>query len=108
MAFDSFGDNDPLAALTIKLVRAEVLVLLTTVDGFRIPDKNGRRRQVEYLDRIDHTVMQHITRNESDFSTGGMETKLQTAKNATQAGCHVVLAIGRERNVLPEFSRART
>lgn len=108
MEFDSFGDNDPLAALTIKLVRADLLVLLTTVDGFRIPDKNGRRRQVEYLDWIDHTVMRHITSSESDFSTGGMETKLQTAKNATQAGCHVVLAIGRERNVLPEYSRART
>ncbi|MCX7590726.1 MAG: glutamate 5-kinase, partial [Kiritimatiellae bacterium] len=48
----SFGDNDYLAALVVKVIRADLLILLTTVDGVRRQNENGQSQRIRYLETI--------------------------------------------------------
>ncbi|WP_040284168.1 glutamate 5-kinase [Tessaracoccus massiliensis] len=86
-----FGDNDRLAALVAHLVRADALFLFSDVDGLYTahPDTPG----AEKLDVVDDIAELNVdtSRVGSRVGTGGMQTKLQAADIATQAGVSVVL-----------------
>lgn len=86
-----FGDNDRLAALIAHLVRADVLLLMSDVDGLYTahPDTPGARR----IDRVEDLSSLEVdtSRVGSKVGTGGMRTKLMAADIATQAGVSVVL-----------------
>ena len=96
----SFGDNDYLASLVVKMVRADLLVLLTTVDGLQEKSANGRMKRVPYLEKITRKTMSLVSDHESDISKGGMGTKLKAARAASRAGCTVVIGNGRESKML--------
>jgi len=87
-----FGDNDRLAALVAHLVRADVLVLLTDVDGLYDgpPSRPGTRRIPE-VTGPDDLVGIEVTGRGTAIGTGGMVTKLEAASIATSAGVPVVL-----------------
>ena len=94
----SFGDNDYLSFLIAKLVRADKLVLLTTVDG--LLDEKGRR-----IPRVDsfRNVAKLIHAGEKGrLSKGGMDSKLKAVKAAVSAGIDTYIANGR-KNVLPSI-----
>lgn len=95
-----FGDNDLLAALTALLIQAEVLVLLTTVDGFRAPLGNGRTRRVPILEGVSERELSVALGKGSHLSTGGMASKLQSAGMVAENGIPVVIANGRSDGVL--------
>ncbi|GAA4906795.1 glutamate 5-kinase [Tessaracoccus lubricantis] len=86
-----FGDNDRLAALVAHLVRADALVLLSDVDGLYTahPDTPGAEKLAVVEDVAELKV--DTSRLGSRVGTGGMQTKLQAADIATQAGVSVVL-----------------
>ena len=93
----TFGDNDWLSFLIAKLVRADVLVLLTTVDG--LLDANGRR-----IARVDSMRnVQRLVRagDKGKLSKGGMDSKLKAVKAATQAGIDTYIANGRKAVLRP-------
>lgn len=90
-----FGDNDQLAAMVTPLVDAQLLVLLSDVEGVR--DGNGQRLSV-VTDVRD--VLQHVQASKSDVGTGGMASKLEAARQATLAGAHVVIADAREPGIV--------
>ncbi|MCL1921700.1 MAG: glutamate 5-kinase [Kiritimatiellaeota bacterium] len=92
----SLGDNDYLAALVVKLVRADILVILSTADG--VLDANGRR--VPCIDNIADARKLVNAEKSSPLSKGGMDSKLSAAQIAMKAGCGVVIAGGRKQNVL--------
>ncbi|MGA3067578.1 MAG: glutamate 5-kinase [Tepidisphaeraceae bacterium] len=93
----SFGDNDILAALVAHALRADLLVLLTVVDG--LLDASGKPvRMVNHLD----DVRKHIRGEKSPLGRGGMDSKLQAAQMVTDAGEVMVVADGRMPDV---FSR---
>lgn len=96
----AFGDNDYLAALVVKLVRADLLVLLTTVDGLREPDGSGRTRRIRFLDRVTRKTMALVQAGEVGISKGGMGSKLRAAQLAATSGCAVVIANGLQPGVL--------
>ncbi|MBN1557006.1 MAG: glutamate 5-kinase [Lentisphaerae bacterium] len=96
----AFGDNDNLAALTVKLIRADLLIILTTVDGVRAPGASGRTRRVRYLETINRRTFDIVKAGASAFSKGGMASKLKAAQAASQAGCSVVIANGRMNDVI--------
>ena len=96
----TFGDNDLLAALVAVLVEADLLILLTVVDGIREPLPSGRTRRIPYLRRLTSEVHELAMGTHNPLSVGGMVTKLQAAENAVYAGCHVVIADGRKPNIL--------
>lgn len=92
----SLGDNDYLAALVVKLVRADILVILSTADG--VLDAN--RRRVPCIAHIADARKLVNAEKSSHLSKGGMASKLSAAQIAMKAGCGVVIAGGRKQNVL--------
>lgn len=98
-----FGDNDALASRTAMLVQADLLVLLTTVNGFHAVDARGRRRRVDFLTDVTAETLSHATGKGSFFSTGGMASKLTSAAEAARMGTTVVIANGRQTGILPRI-----
>jgi len=99
----SFGDNDWLSFLIAKLVRADALVLLTTVDG--LLDANGKRIPEVVNFR---NVMKLVRAGEKGkLSKGGMDSKLKAVKAAVAAGIDTFVANGR-RNVLPDLAAGKS
>jgi glutamate 5-kinase len=98
-----FGDNDALASRTAMLVEAGLLVLLTTVNGFRATDAKGRSRKVDFLPGITSETLSHAKGKGSDFSTGGMASKLTSAAEAARMGTTVVIANGRQDGILQKI-----
>lgn len=92
----SLGDNDYLAALVVKLTRADVLIMLSTVDG--LLDVEGNR--VKCVENITEAFALVQPLEANSLSKGGMESKLRAAEIATKAGGSVVVASGRTRDVL--------
>lgn len=96
----TLGDNDNLASLVVKLIRADLMILLTTVDGLREPGVNGRTRRVRYLESINRNTYALVNKKESALSKGGMATKLKAASVAAKSGCSAVIANGRQTGAL--------
>ncbi len=96
----TLGDNDYLASLVVKLIRADLLILLTTVDGLREPGVRGRTRRVRYLESVTRKTYALVNGHNSHLSKGGMATKLKAAAAVSKAGCSAVIANGRQTGVL--------
>ena len=94
------GDNDLLSALVACLVRADVLVLLTTADGLmtRPPAQGGELIRV--VERITADTYAVAGESDSQLATGGMRSKVEAADLVTRAGEWAIIANGRERDVL--------
>ncbi|MCX7819585.1 MAG: glutamate 5-kinase [Kiritimatiellae bacterium] len=90
-----FGDNDLLAALVALLVDADLLVLLTTVDGLQAPRPDGSRERVPWLPSVTPAHLKMVFGSANEISTGGMDSKLKSAHNVARAGIPVVIADGR-------------
>lgn len=91
-----FGDNDLLASLMCSALRAQVLVLLTSVDG--LLDAKGK-----VVDRVDNVIEQlQLVRQDqkSSWGSGGMQTKLEAARVVVEAGEVAVIASGREPDII--------
>jgi glutamate 5-kinase len=88
-----FGDNDRLAALVAHLVHADLLVLLSDVDGLydAPPAASGSRRMPEVALGDDLAAVRVRGSGQAGVGTGGMRTKLEAARIATGAGIPVVL-----------------
>ncbi len=95
-----FGDNDLLASLVTLLIQADLLILLTTVDGFRAPLANGSIRRIPFLRGVSEKDLRQAVGKGSEISTGGMSSKLQSAAMAVKAGIPVIIANGRKDGLL--------
>ncbi len=93
-----FGDNDQLAAMVATLVGADLLVLLTDVDG--ILDDAGQR--VPLVDDLDE-VTPYVRGSVDDLGSGGMASKLEAARRATRRGVPVVIAEAARPGLLAEL-----
>ncbi len=100
-----FGDNDHLAALTAMLVDADLLILLSTVDGFRRPISTRKTRRVPYLESISENMLALAVGKGSVFSVGGMRTKLESAHDFVNMGGLAVIANGRKADVITKVMR---
>jgi glutamate 5-kinase len=105
-----YGDNDRLAARVAQLVMADVLVLLSDVDGLYTADP-GKEHAAQHLPevrRIDDDILAMAGETRSAIGSGGMATKVQAARIATHAGCSTVITSGiveRPLNALAAGSR---
>lgn len=95
-----YGDNDILAALVANLVGADLLVLLTDVEG--LFTRNPRRGRAELIPKVDEVTpeLMRLARGRSDRGSGGMSSKLEAARMASWSGIPAVLADGRKDGVL--------
>lgn len=90
-----FGDNDQLAALVGLIIDADLIIMLSDVDGFYLP--SGK---VEVVTEITDEMMEAAEESKSGLGTGGMYSKLQAAQVAMDCGIPLVIAHGRHANVL--------
>jgi glutamate 5-kinase len=97
-----FGDNDNLSATVANLIGAELLVILSDVDGlYREPPSAGSKSDLfEVIERVTPEVERAAGGSNSAFGRGGMTTKLEAAQAAAHCGSATVLCNGRKRNVL--------
>lgn len=101
-----FGDNDTLSAIVAALVDADLLLLLSDIDGLFTDDPNVNPdaafiRQVEHLD--DTLFQMGKATSGSDVGTGGMASKLNAAKLASAAGTDMVIANGKDFHVIHQI-----
>lgn len=96
----ALGDNDLLASLVVKMIRADLLILLTTADGVLEQVHSGRSRRIPYIESIDARILAHVNDKKTSLSKGGMGSKLKAAHSACKSGCTVVIAKGRQSRIL--------
>lgn len=96
------GDNDNLSALVASLIEADLLVLLTDVDGLYTADpaRDPSARRVETVEAVTDDVQRLVWERTGAGSVGGMATKLQAAQKAAAAGVPMIVGSGREPGVL--------
>jgi len=92
-----YGDNDRLAARVATMASADVLVLLSDIDGFydAPPGRNADAKLIPLVERITPQIEAAAGSAASELSRGGMVTKIEAAKIATTGGTHLVIADGR-------------
>ena len=101
-----FGDNDTLSALVSSLVGADLLILLSDIDGLYTDDPHTNQdaeliREVEKLDEKIYSMAKGTTG--SSVGTGGMSTKLTAAKIATCSGTDMIIANGKDVSVVHDI-----
>ena len=98
-----FGDNDKLSALVASLLPADLLVILTTVDGVieNFGKKNAKTLSV--IEKIDAAIQDMAGGTTSETAVGGMKSKIDAAKIAVRSGIPLVIASGGRKNVLAKI-----
>ena len=91
-----FGDNDTLSAVVAILVSADLLVLLSDIDGLYDgdPRANGNATLIPVVEKIDDSIVALAGGAGTSFGTGGMATKLSAASLATQNGIDMIIING--------------
>jgi len=102
-----FGDNDNLSALVAQLIDADLLVLLTDVDGLYTGDplRDPHARRLERVEAITPEIERLAWSDAGRIAVGGMVTKLQAAQKASASGVPMVIASGREPGTLARVLR---
>lgn len=92
-----YGDNDRLAARVASMMSADLLVLLSDIDGLYTapPHLDPTARLIPLIERITPEIEAMAGGAASEYSRGGMRTKLEAGKIATAAGCTMVIALGK-------------
>jgi len=96
------GDNDTLSAIVSATVSADLLILLSDIDGLydRDPRRDPDAKLIKTVPVIDARILSLAGDKGSELATGGMVTKLHAAQIATAAGCEMVIANGEKPEVL--------
>ncbi len=94
-----FGDNDHLSAVVAAMIGADLLILLSDIDGLYTddPHTNPDAKFIDLVEKLDDRLM-HMGKSStgSKAGTGGMSTKLSAARIATMAGCDMIIASGED------------
>lgn len=100
-----FGDNDTLAGLLGSLTGSELTILLTTVDGLKKRDENGKLSdRISVVSKLTDEILSLAGgTDDSKFSIGGMESKLRAANIVTSAGGYLWIADGREPDTIAKL-----
>jgi len=101
----ALGDNDFLASLVVQLIRADLLIMLTTADGIRERSKSGRTRRLRYLETVTKQAFDLVSAQKSGLSRGGLFSKLKAAQTVSKAGCSVIIANGRKPGTLTRIMK---
>lgn len=97
-----FGDNDTLSAMVSSLVNADLLILLTDIDGLydSNPKTNPNAKFIHTVDKITDEIVASAGGAGSSLGTGGMITKINAGKIATASGSSMIIANGDTPNIL--------
>ena len=100
-----FGDNDTLAAKVAVSVEADLLILLSDIEGLYTADprKDKTAKLIPEVRELNDSIMALAGSAGSNLGTGGMQTKLKAAKIATEAGCDMIITNGEHPERLYEI-----
>ena len=103
------GDNDTLSAVVAATVKADLLILLSDIDGLfdGDPRKNPDAKLIDTVDIIDEHIISLGGGSGSSLGTGGMATKLRAAQMATAAGCEMVITNGQSPEILYDVAAGK-
>ncbi len=98
----AFGDNDTLSALVASKIDADLLIMLSDIDALyeKDPRKFKNVQPISVVYEITEEIEKNAGKKGSKHSVGGMKSKIAAAKIASNAGCRIVLANGREKKVI--------
>ena len=101
-----YGDNDRLAARVATMMSADLLVLLSDIDGlYDKPPEKKNAKHVPLVARITPEIEAMAGASASETARGGMRTKIEAGKIATTAGTHMVIASGRVDHPLQAIAK---
>lgn len=105
-----FGDNDTLSAIVTALVGADLLILLSDIDGLYTDDPrhNPDARFIDTVETLDERLMEMGKGSGSSVGTGGMATKLSAAQIATASGADMIIANGEDFHILHRIMNGDT
>lgn len=105
-----FGDNDTLAALVAESVSADLLILLSDIDGLYTADPHSDRnaKLIPEVHELTDEIMALGGGAGSSLGTGGMETKLRAARISTNAGCDMIIANGKDPAILYDIVEGKS
>ena len=106
---DAFGDNDTLSAVIAALIGADLLILLSDIDGLFTddPNTNPDAEFIDTVETLDEKLLSMGKGSVSKVGTGGMATKLTAAEIATVAGADMVIANGADFHVIHKIIEGR-
>lgn len=106
---DAFGDNDTLSAVIAALIGADLLILLSDIDGLFTddPNTNPAAKFIDTVETLDEKLLSMGKGSVSKVGTGGMATKLTAAEIATAAGADMVIANGADFHVIHKIIEGR-
>ena len=104
-----FGDNDNLSALITNLVGADLLIILTDIEGLcdSDPRVNPHARCIPLVEEINAGIKEIVGETKSEMSVGGMVSKVQAAKKASRFGIPTVVARGTQEGVLRQILKGK-
>ncbi len=99
------GDNDILSALVANLVEADLLIILSDIDGLYTgePRKDKKAKLILEINKISPEIEAMAEGTMAETATGGMRTKIQAAKMVTKAGEKMIIANGGKKNILSKL-----
>lgn len=102
-----FGDNDRLSALVSSLIGADLLILLSDVDGLYSddPNKNPDAKFISVVENVTPSLLHMGKESASDIGSGGMQTKLKAAQIACKSGADMIIASGEDMSVVGRIVR---
>ena len=105
----AIGDNDTLAAIVAREINADLLVLLSDIDGLYTADprKDPDASFISRVEELTPEIMALGGGNGTSLGTGGMATKLRAAQIATESGCDMIIANGEHPDVLYDILDGR-
>ncbi len=105
-----FGDNDNLSAMVANLIDADLLIILSDIEGLFTTDPRNdpNAKLIKEVKIIDDKILALAGGSSSGLGTGGMMTKLQAAKMATASGITVIIAKGTEKDVLNRLANGES
>ena len=101
-----YGDNDRLAARVAQMIDADLLILLSDVDGLydKNPIKNKNAKKINEIFKIDKKIEQIAKNQSSELGSGGMATKILAAKICMNNGCTTIITNSNNKNPLVKAS----
>jgi glutamate 5-kinase len=103
-----FGDNDKLSALVASLLPADLLVILTTVDGVIENFGKADPKTISVIEQIDATIEAMAGGTDSATAVGGMKSKIEAAKIVVRSGIPLVIASGKTNGMLARVLAGET
>ncbi|MCR5357443.1 MAG: glutamate 5-kinase [Lachnospiraceae bacterium] len=106
---DTIGDNDFLSAVVSNLVGADLLILLSDIDGLYTDDPRSNKNAsfISFVDKLDDVMDMGKESTGSNIGTGGMSAKLHAATVAVNAGTDMVIANGKDVSVIHKITEGR-